>query len=271
MALPAVKKCTCVDCNNDKLCGGLWLGKFPDAPSEEEVLHMKLRIVVSHCKASLDWMPTYLQEFTNVASIHVISKCGMVVEKAPYRATTVVIPNVGREGHAYAYYITDILPKLVTGTTDNSIVLFLKDTTMGKVHQGNGLRRADLKSLIQIASSANGFACGLVYDQGSKMSVYHDVKTLHQLRIKSYGKGNRDYDTGDVVPFLSPTYNTFGDFYGALNATSNSDLVQVCYGGTFVASTERIFEQGMNVWRKLKEALVSFACNDFHQIFHRIK
>jgi hypothetical protein len=270
-ALPAVTKCTCVDCNKDKLCGGLWLGnQYPDTPSEEEVFHIKLHIVVSHCNTPLDWMPKYLEGFTNVASIHVISKCGQVVEGAPYIATTVVVPNVGREGHAFAYYITDILPKLVTATADhdNSIVLFLKDTTMGKVHQGNGLRRSDLKSLIRTASSVNGFACGLVHGRGSKMSAYHDVKTLHQLMIKSYKKGNQDYNNTDRVPFLSPTYNTLGDFYDALNATSNSDLVQVCYGGVFAASTERIFEQGMNVWEKLKESLVSLACNNLHQMFH---
>ena len=77
-----VTNCTCVDCEKDKTCGGLWLGnRYPGMPSEEEVIHTKMHIVVSHCKKSLDWMPKYLEGFTNIASIHVISKCGQEVKK----------------------------------------------------------------------------------------------------------------------------------------------------------------------------------------------
>lgn len=94
---PVVKNCFCVDCNEDKLCGGLWLGnRYPGMPSEEEVVRVKTHIVVSHCKKSLDWMAEYLEGFTNIASIHVISKCGQEVKGAPNEAITVMLPNVGR-------------------------------------------------------------------------------------------------------------------------------------------------------------------------------
>eukprot|EP00985_Skeletonema_marinoi_P010388 scaffold4881_cov201-Skeletonema_marinoi.AAC.5 len=265
-APPAVtKKCTCVDCNEDKVCGGLWLGnRYPGMPAEEEAIHIKMHIVVSHCKNSLDWMPKYLEGFKNVASIHVISKCGQEVKGAPNETTTVVIPNVGRCDHAFAYYITEILPQLITKTAttttyDNSIIVFLKDTTMERIHQnrvaGGRLRHIDLKSLVRIASSVNGFACGLDLGGGNgKQSAYHDASTLYKQEMTAYEKGEKDYKNGDVVPFRS-NYDTFGDFYKALNATSPSDLVQVCYGGVFATSTEHIFKQDMNVWRTLEKAL----------------
>lgn len=259
-----VTNCTCVDCDEDKLCGGLWRGnRYPGMPSDEEVIHTKMHIVVSYCKKSLDWMPTYLEGFTNIASIHVISKCGQEVKGAPDNAVTVVLPNVGRCDHAYAHYITDILPQLVTSqdtTQDNSITVFLKDTTMVPIHQSNitNFHRNDLKSLAQIASSMNGFVCGLGLAEGSEMSAYHDVKTLLQQKLSGYNKGEQDYKNGETVPFLSK-YKTLGDFYKALNfSPSPYSLVQECYGGIFAVRTKNILQQDMAMWRTLRKTLVSF-------------
>jgi hypothetical protein len=209
--------CKCVDCSEDELCGGLWYcNRYPGMASDEEALHRKLHIVVSHCTKSLSWMPRYLEGFMNISTIHVISKCGHDVEGAPENATTVVVPNVGRNDHAFAYYITTILPKIAS---DDSVVLFLKDSMVEDVHQGIEYRRADLKSLVRVASSANGFACGLEMSHRSR-SCYHETSTLYGYEMKSYGRGVQNYNrTGDGVPFLSK-YNTLGDFYRALNVTS---------------------------------------------------
>jgi len=258
----AVTNCTCVDCDEDKLCGGLWLGnRYPGMPSDEAVIHAKMHIVVSHCIKSLEWMPKYLEGFTNIASIHVISKCGQEVKGAPDNAATVVLPNVGRCDHAYAHYITDILPQLVTSkdaTHDNSIVVFLKDTTTSRnIHQGLEFRHTNLKSLARIASSVNGFACGLGLAEESEMSAYHDVKTLVGQKIEAYDKGEQDYKNGDGVPFLSK-YKTLGDFYEALNfSPSLYSLVQQCHGGIFAARTKNILQQDMAMWRTLRKSLVS--------------
>ncbi len=262
---PVVTKCTCVDCNEDKICGGLWRGnRYPGMPSDKEVIHVKIHIVVSHCKKSLDWMPKYLEGFTNITSIHVISKCGQVVKGAPNEAVTVVLPNVGRCDHAYAHYITNILPQLVTtknATHDNSIVVFLKDTTMIDIHQStiSKFRRTSLKSLARIASSVNGFACGLDIVQGSEMSAYHDVKTLREQQLGGYNKGELDYKKGDGVSFQSK-FKTLGDFQEALNfpPPHSLSLVQQCYGGIFAVRTKNIFQQDMNLWRILRKTLVSF-------------
>ncbi len=113
--------------------------------------------------------------------------------------------------------MTSILPKF---TDDNSVVVFLKDSITEAVHQGREYRRADLKSLVRIASSKNGFACGLEI-KDKRRSCYHETSTLYGFEKEEYEKGNRDYGTGDGVPFQS-TYNTLGHFYRALNATSTS-------------------------------------------------
>ena len=122
------RKCWCVDCDEgeDHVCGGLWRGNhYPTRsmstqPSGEKKIH----IVVSHCKASLNWMPSYLGGLkNNVTSIHVLSKCGNKVKGAPENAEIQVLPNVGRNDHAFAYSITSILPKL--STDDDSIVVFM--------------------------------------------------------------------------------------------------------------------------------------------------
>lgn len=135
---------------------------------------------------------------------------------------------------------------------------------MDGIHQ-NSLRnqnirfsKIDLKLLARIASSVNGFACGLDIVKGSSLSAYHDVKTLLEQKKTSYAKGDRDYKTGDGVTFLSE-YKTLGDFYRALNFFPPSySLVQQCYGGIFAARTENIFQHNMTLWGTLQKALVSF-------------
>jgi len=252
--------CVCVDCQADELCGGLWRGlRYPDMPSDEEVRHKKVHIVVSHCNKSLRWMHDYLKGFTNIATIHVISKCGHVVEGAPAKAVIEVFPkNVGRCDHTFAYYTTTILPKLVTSSDEsNSVVVFLKDSATENIHQGFGNKktstfyRKDLKSLVQIASSSNGFSCGL---SNIMLSPYHDKAALFAFNMTSYARGDRGHDAGVVVPFQS-VYNTLGDFYNYLNAKPSPDLVQVCYGGIFAASAKNIFKQDMKVWKTLEATL----------------
>lgn len=223
-------------------------------PSGEKKIH----IVVSHCKASLNWMPSYLGDLSkNVASIHILSKCGQGVEGAPENAEIQVLPNVGRNDHAFAYYITSILPnfKLSTDTDDDSIVVFLKDTMMQKVHQGDGqFHRTDLDSLVHLASSSNGFACGLgIVDKS--WSAYHDKDTLFTFAKKEYERGVDDYHTGDGVPFQSDKYGSVGDFYTSLNANPLPALVQVCYGGMFAALTANIFKQDAHVWKAIETSL----------------
>eukprot|EP00984_Skeletonema_dohrnii_P030580 scaffold22177_cov90-Skeletonema_dohrnii-CCMP3373.AAC.2 len=247
--------CKCVFCDEDEVCGGLWVGnRYPGMISDEEAMNRKLHIVVSHCKTSVSWIPRYIEKFTNVASIHVISKCGHEVEGAPMGATTVVLPNVGRCDHTYAYFITTILPTLATSKDDNSIVVFLKDTVEDPVHQGAHFIRSDFNSLVRVSSSVNGFACGLHTD--GPISAYHDASSLFQFTMGSYNRTGVYKKYADDIPFESPSYNNLGEFYNSLNATTSSpQIVQACYGGIFAASTANIFKQDMKVWKALEKSL----------------
>jgi len=263
--------CVCVDCDMDHLCGGLWRGSsYPGMPSEEAALETTTHVVISHCDKPLDWLEGYLQGFTNLVSVHVLSKCGNEVEGAPENAVIQVLPNVGRCDHAYAYYITSILPTLVTSTyDDNSVVVFLKDTLTIKIHQSFGKGRSiltdmyksetsyfyrnDLKSLVRVASSSNGFSCGLSNDV---VSTYHDLDTLLNFNLNHYENGEDEYKTKrDGITFLSE-YKNLGEFYSALNIKTSQDLVQVCYGGIFSASSKNILKQDMIVWKKLESLLM---------------
>jgi hypothetical protein len=263
--------CVCVDCDMDHLCGGLWRGSsYPGMPSEERAaLETTIHVVISHCDKPLDWLEGYLQGFTNLASVHVLSKCGYEVEGAPDKAVIQVLPNVGRCDHAYAYYITSILPTLVTSTDANSVVVFLKDTLTSKIHQSFGKGRSiltdmyksetsyfyrnDLKSLVRVSSSSNGFSCGL---SNAVVSTYHDLDTLLNFNLNHYEKGEDEYKTNrDGITFLSE-YKNLGEFYSALNIKPSQDLVQVCYGGIFSASSKNILKQDMSVWKKLESLLM---------------
>lgn len=255
--IPIKETCTCVDCHEDELCGGLWKANhYPGMPLDEEVQAKKIHIVISHCNKSLDWLPKYTNGFRNIASIHVISKCG-VEAKVPdlgERSVEVLkVKNVGRCDHTYAHYITTILPTIASQTNDDSVVVFLKDSVTDEIHQIDELRKLDLMSLVRLASSENGFACGLSIVGGAS-SAYHDVATLSNYNWELYGKGGRDYKTGDGVAFKS-SFANLGDFYKTLNAKPSQDTVPVCYGGIFAASLKNIYNQDMNVWKTLEKIL----------------
>jgi len=260
MLIAGQSKCWCVACeeSEDDVCGGLWRGnRYPRSMSTPPSAEKKIHIVVSHCKASLNWMPSYLGDLSkNVNSIHILSKCGQDVEGAPENAETQVLPNVGRNDHTFAYYITSILPKL--STDDDAIVVFLKDTMMQMVFQGGEYRRTDLDSMIHLASSSNGFACGLnIIGEETWISAYHDKDTLFKFNMKDgYKKGDQDYhDTAVSVPFHSNKYSKLGDFFNSLNAKPFPAIVQVCYGGMFAASAANIFKQGAHVWSVVESSL----------------
>ena len=105
-----------------------------------------------------------------------------------------------------------------------------------------------------MASSSNGFACGISLVEKS-WSAYHDKGDLFTWTLKEYEKGVEDYHTGDGVPFESETVSSVGDFYTSLNANPLPDLVQVCYQGMFAASTANIFKQDAHVWKAMEKSL----------------
>jgi len=108
------KKCICVDCKEDSLCGGLWKG-IRDATNNSSFPYFlfgfvddfylkrkKVHMVMSHCKGDLDWLTNNSYGY-QIASIHAISKCGNPVKGAPKESIISVLPNVGRCDYTYAH------------------------------------------------------------------------------------------------------------------------------------------------------------------------
>ena len=251
-------KCKCVDCQEDETCGGLWKGKR--YPGEGDPKKTKIHIVVSHCKSNLEWISSDFTEGYDVASIHVISKCGAPVIGAPEIATIEVLPNIGRCDHTYAYYITTVLEQKMKNDDgkDSVVVVFLKDDISAKnLHQSGDWN--DFESLLRIASSDNGFACGVIPDHvefGQNhffLSTYHEVKTLFEFSMGEYARNLKRYAI-DNTEFKSEHEN-LGSWYASLGAGASQELVQVCYGGVFAASVSNIKKRDVSIWKAIEKSL----------------
>uniref|UniRef100_A0A7S3QHC4 Uncharacterized protein n=1 Tax=Chaetoceros debilis TaxID=122233 RepID=A0A7S3QHC4_9STRA len=265
-----VKGCKCVQCKEDEVCGGLWKAdRLPTIDHDKDYTpdphSLKIHIVVSHCKSDLHWMSKFIKGYEHsIVSTHIITKCGAPVHGAPEGATIQELPNVGRCDHTYAYYINNILDeKVKKGEENDSIVFFLKDDMSSKnMHQGSAWNKFD--SMVQLASSDNGFACGVPpwdsayhnYEESCSCSAYHDPNLL-TFTIEEYDRNIKGYDDNGV-DFMSENYPNLGSFYNHLDsekALPMPKLVQVCYGGIFAASVNNLKRTDDSIWKMAEESL----------------
>eukprot|EP00980_Cylindrotheca_fusiformis_P030878 scaffold25562_cov132-Cylindrotheca_fusiformis.AAC.2 len=256
------KSCSCVKCKTDPLCGKLWGGNqaFGGIDGPYNSIHeIPVHVVVSYCNGDLDYITSMTEGF-NIASIHVISKCGFDVKGLPSTATVEVLPNVGRCDHSYAHYLSTVLDEKLekTGAVDGAIVVFLKDNAgAGNLHQLG--KWNSFTNLVKVSASKAGFACGLVPEVMYRksrifyLSAHFDLKSLKQFKIKEYGS-KKHYDS-DGVPFDSE-FPTLGSFYDHLKiGPIGRKMVQVCYGGVFAASVKQIKKQKMEVWKAIEKSM----------------
>ena len=232
---------------------GLWkASQFTGMNSD---VRKKIIVVVSHCNRPLHWMQDYIVNgtFFVITKIYIISKCGKQPLGAPEGAVVQAVSNVGREGHTYAYFITEILPLEVevdssVAKLQESIIVFLKDNIWN--NHGQQLEELrSLESMVRLASSSNGFGC--FGSPPKHASAYHNITMLSQFEIGNYESG---YSPNDNVPFKS-SHTNLGAYWLAINVTLSQKFVPVCYGGRFAASVENIYKQDMNMWMKLEMSL----------------
>jgi hypothetical protein len=83
----------------------------------------------------LKWLAGYTVGF-NFRSITILSKCGVSVEsdELPEGASVFQLPNVGRNDHAIAFWMSMIQ----YSSRDNEVVVFLKDNL--DIHQSSRAR-----------------------------------------------------------------------------------------------------------------------------------
>ncbi len=264
-------KCRCVDCEEDKICGGLWRGtRYPlpgsrigntpngdvDLGFDEKayLVKQKIHLVVSHCSGNLNWIADFTKGF-KISSIHVVTKCGIEVVGAPTGATIEKMPNVGRCDHTYAHYITTIMDqKVKKGEESNSIVFFLKDDISGSNMHINGMW-SQFELMLHTASSENGFACGSILEEW--LSAYADVKELFGYKLYEYFNYRhtaKGYDTTNIE--FRGNYTDVGSFYNKIpGIESPPEIVQVCYGGAFAASVSSIKKRDLAFWKYIEKVL----------------
>ena len=244
-------KCKCVSCEEDEICGGLWRGTQYKNYGKVDLETIKIHVIVAHCKSPIDWLDDYLFGH-DIESMHVITKCGEDVNKikAPENAKIIELPSVGSSDHAYAYYIANILPDVISEDRDNSVVAFIKDDLISrKLHELGNFNT--FEELLHIASSDNGLGCGILpstVEFGLHqfiLSTYYEVDTLAEFSVKKNTKSQMI------------TYNTLGDWWKAINVTFPNKLVQVCYNGIFAASLSNVMAQDMKIWKALEKTLSS--------------
>ena len=233
--------CKCVDCDTDKLCGGLWRGNLVLPPPPKVLNKTTISIVLSHCNKSLDWVNEFVGKIP-IANFTIISKCNEEVKNAPKNSTILRLPNVGRCDHSYLYYIARF-KKGLTDKNKRHIHIFLKDSRF--IHQDGDLR--SLKEMIDIAYM-NGFACGLTCPY--QMSVFHKTSVLRRFAIDTHR------NTPDKKRFKS-NYKNMGAWIDALNIASHvpDPFTPVCYSGIFAVRTDHIVQYERSFWDALEKSL----------------
>lgn len=250
------QKCKCVNCAQDSLCGGLWKGIFGQYDEDETDQDLQIHVVVSHCKSDISWLEEFTQGF-RIQSISVISKCGFSVVGAPDSSTIIELPNVGRCDHTYAWYISNLLPTLLPAD-EKAVVVFLKDDiSYENMHQLG--EWSDLNHLTRLASSDQGFACGInsidvTFSQSRfSLSAYHETATLSSFAMDSYQRNLKGYAL-DSTEFKSQ-FETLGSWWTYLGIYPVGDLTPVCFGGVFAASSVNIRKKSQELWHALETNL----------------
>ena len=234
---------------------GLWKG---DAVGGDAHAFDRISIVVSHCLQSLDWIPDFTKGFV-IYNITIISKCNATVVGAPPHATVLRWPNVGRCDHSYAQWIHDHVAadQHHDKDDDNHVVLFLKDDRSEQsIHQPGAWR--SFADMLRITSK-NNFACGMEPRgrvRGRSISAYHEWGDLRDFKIKKYESKKGKYkQMAQEIPFASPLHKSLGKWVDHLKLPVPRDLVEVCYAGTFAATTRQIRKLPITVWSNLTHSL----------------
>ena len=244
--------CTCVDCKEDKNCGSLWSGVQVFSPEVSFHQGKKIIAIVSHCLHDLFWMANFTYGF-QISEFIIVSKCGQDVVGAPSRSTMIRHVNNGRCDHTYAYFIAYLRP-----TIDYDIAIFLKDDRSDENIHIRGMWRS-LSSMLQI-SSTNGFACGMkpIYspELGSKLSAYHVNALLKQFSLEEYMNRVNFYGAALMQSEFKSEFKNLGEWLSFVGGSfSDNLLVEVCYGGTFLATKDRIASVSMNTWKNIESSL----------------
>lgn len=252
--------CSCVFCETDEKCGGLWHGKAVinnKSNSNKFNVHNsfeKISLVVSHCLNELSWLNSFISgvESSIVMVIVIISKCNTEVEGAPLGSTILKLPNVGGCDHSYIHYINKIYD---SDNSSREAVVFLKDH-----HDPNKLKKDEhFNSLLEILNNiyVKNFCCG--FEPKPLESVYHTKALLKNFKMENYTrtKGFRysDIDSTKSYEFKS-NFSNLRDYMKTMDYEfPKPSVTEVCYGGYFGTSRQAIHKKSSKFWHDLEKSL----------------
>ena len=165
------------------------------------------------------------------------------------------LPNVGREGHSYAYHIEKNYKYVLESKESNGsdIVMFLKD---------NGIDRHMRKNPIDLVLSnalGSGFGCVSVgvfdncpYVKKIWTMQHMREELLETLELKDYQEKDRDSNEA----FKTDKYTSFKHWAEEMKIIiPASETMPVCYGGHFAAQKKQFLNQPEEVWHNIVESL----------------
>jgi hypothetical protein len=246
-----------------------------DPMTEAEGLHL----VVSHCSQPLDWIFKQYLASIHFKSVTIITKCGTppfseVDIQLPEEPVSILsVPNVGRCDHSYALWIKRMLEDRKEGEVNTTVgsslylpndqVLFMKDND-NKYRSKKGWESLRSLSQMRNQTSQRGFSCGsrvlnfnnsLVRD-GGLASNYADRQTLGMFRIDEYKTPSRTTNN-DPPPFQARTrpLSSWTESLPISVSYTKKGVMEVCFGGVFMTTVQRIMDAPVGNWSAIIEAL----------------
>jgi hypothetical protein len=237
-------------------------------PHEHDI-EAGLHVVISHCSVPLDWIFEQYLVGVPSKSVTIYTKCGRPLFsnpsiKLPNRTLMHIetMPNVGRCDHSYAFWIQQMLQRVQDEDEPHGMyhpddhVLFMKDNDNMKRHNEGKEEHRSLEEM-RIVTTKRGFDCGSRYRAHGFSGVgtnYADKQVLGRFRLKSYKTASK---TNARDPFEA-TFRPLSLWTEMMpvNVTfTTSGIVEVCLGGVFMSTIQRIVDSPVNDWGTIVTAL----------------
>eukprot|EP00306_Pavlova_sp_CCMP459_P006203 CAMPEP_0185169030 /NCGR_PEP_ID=MMETSP1139-20130426/16715_1 /TAXON_ID=298111 /ORGANISM="Pavlova sp., Strain CCMP459" /LENGTH=361 /DNA_ID=CAMNT_0027734553 /DNA_START=166 /DNA_END=1248 /DNA_ORIENTATION=+ len=254
------------------------------APRAEEPLHVDADVVISHCRASVAWVPRLLARIESngirIRTTFVYSKCGKPVLGLEGRVLVSRLPNLGRVDHTVAFHMWAQYGSL------SNITFFLKDSSAERGQAGWGFDvpvSATMHSLQEFGfaclGSVNSFCGKHVLDTRRRCpmdqacSDWHYVPALHSFQLREYNKVWDQSTSANAQEQRAQRFNAEHRPLGAfvlelerralaidpqsprISLFGGKSVVPVCYGGSFAATREAIQHRPRALWRALASML----------------
>jgi hypothetical protein len=184
----------------------------------------QLHVVISHCDKPMNWVWDVYLAGETVRSMTIFSKCGQSIDEAtlPPNTHVVLLPNVGRHDHSYAYWIANVFEDVDKNDvaashplphdymkimTTNDLVMFINDDE-NPAEESSETRRP-WKELLKETIVNEGFACG------TRIDLKEDVTTLNVASKKNIGLFQMNEYGRAHKGFKSP-YSTLEEYVSTL-------------------------------------------------------